>query len=320
MRTTSYFSYRSLAQWIAVLVVCGGLAVSSWHVGYAQVSALNAGRIFGWVWSGNVGWIHLGGTGTSNYGVYISPSDGVSLAGYGWSNVGWISFNQADTSICGTLRARVVGTKPNVSLEGWARVLNGVAGSEWDGCIKLREASAYGAGYGPHMTGTYAQTGQGGALAGYAWGSGVVGWIQFDSSSNNKVYLRFTACNNGLDDDGDGNTDLADDACTSRTIDSEAGATAAGVVDIKANGKDSGVIISKGSNISLTWSSADVGGCTLTTPSGTNAVAIVGSLVYTPVDKSTFTFTCHDLVGGQPTGTDRSDSVQVSLTPTFKEI
>ncbi len=159
----------------------------------------------GYAWSSTVGWISFncatgGLTGnnicaTSNYKVSIDADGDVS--GYAWSNnVGWIKFGGLSSfpSQGGTYagNARVVGSFPNYTFEGWARAcagtdnptaseakncsvmtLNDNSGN-WDGWISLRKTTA--TAYSVRLDRT---TGM--ASNSYAWGSTVVGWIDMSS-------------------------------------------------------------------------------------------------------------------------------------------
>lgn len=121
----------------------------------------------GYAWSDNIGWVSLSGSG---YGVSVDSSD--NLLGYAWSdNIGWIQFGGLDTgsmpSGSGTQKknAQINGN----SFKGWIRALSN--GGGWDGWISLS-----GAGYGVSQSPSTA------ALSGYAWGSDVVGWLDFSTA------------------------------------------------------------------------------------------------------------------------------------------
>lgn len=113
---------------------------------FAQVGIPSGGvELDGFAWSSNVGWISMncrtgGATGndicaTSNYKVTLQ-TDG-TVTGYAWSsNVGWIRFGGLSgfPSVAGTVavNARMTGTYPNLTFEGWARAC---AGDDMDsGC------------------------------------------------------------------------------------------------------------------------------------------------------------------------------------------
>lgn len=146
------------------------------HTVHAQSTDL--GSLSGYAWSDNLGWISLSG---STYQVTVQ-SDG-TLAGYAWANpsddvsgtdnIGWISFNAADTASCGAA-ARLTGT----SITGWAKVLS-ADNNGWDGCISLSGSSpAYGVTLGS------SGSSQSGMLGGYAWADSTVGgWISFNCAT-----------------------------------------------------------------------------------------------------------------------------------------
>ncbi len=75
---------------------------------HRQVTAdiASAGNVKGFAWSDNIGWISFNCADTdglclkSFYGVNINPTTG-AMSGYAWSdNVGWLSFNAAHTAAC----------------------------------------------------------------------------------------------------------------------------------------------------------------------------------------------------------------------------
>jgi hypothetical protein len=319
-RHLAHFPFALLCAAICTLVA-GEAAVLMYSTAPAQVQAStgsNAGLLTGYAWSENIGWISFNG---ANYGVFVSPSDGKTLTGYAWSsNIGWISFNAADTSSCGSGGATLAGTKPLVSLSGWARAIAGGTSSAggWDGCISLA-----GSGYGA-QAGSYSQAGGGGLLQGYAWGSSVVGWVQFDPAQGG-VHLLLKECDNNLDDDSDTFIDLSDPQCADRTGDSEGLIDVAGppgTVDIKVNGQDS-ARIRKGNTVTVTWTSTNEGGCVLSTPSGTSAVEAqnTAGTPFTVSTASLFTLTCNDIDStGAPTGPARNDSVLIQFIPEYQEI
>lgn len=150
----------------------------------------------GYAWSSTIGWISLncktGGPAgsdicsTSNYKVTLNKKDG-TITGFAWSsNIGWIKFGGLSNfkSGAGTIgkNATAVGVYPNLTITGWARACAGTSGGDcssmidnstaggWDGWIALN-----GTGYGvtTDVNGLDSRS--------YAWGSTVVGWIDFHS-------------------------------------------------------------------------------------------------------------------------------------------
>jgi hypothetical protein len=61
----------------------------------------SSGNLSGWAWSSNIGWIsfncaNTATCATSNFGINVDSNG--DLSGYAWSsNIGWISFNRSDT-------------------------------------------------------------------------------------------------------------------------------------------------------------------------------------------------------------------------------
>ncbi len=136
-------------------------------------NAQTQSNVHGWAWSSNIGWISFNCANTSscsdvNYGVSFDDTGG-ELSGYAWSdNIGWISFNEDDLDGCpsGSCKAKLAGN----NFQGWAKVLagGGVESGDWDGWISLKGSNP-----------SYGVTLNGNSLESFAWGSEVVGWIDF---------------------------------------------------------------------------------------------------------------------------------------------
>jgi hypothetical protein len=151
-----------------------------------QAKAQMSGKALkGWAWSSNIGCVSFncedqGVCGTSNYSVELSPSN--KLNGYAWSsNIGWIAFDypgmQADLNSDPNLEppkqpAELVGDQ----IIGYAKALGGddEPNDGWDGWIKMSGSWADDSGtpQGVRLNGD--------KLEGFAWGSDVVGWLNFD--------------------------------------------------------------------------------------------------------------------------------------------
>jgi|GEM_PF-1354260 len=125
-----------------------------------------------------------------NYGVRINTdpnsSDEGKFFGYAWSsNYGWISFNHNDVQSCGAnggleingdVQAFIANnTVQSQVLQGFAKVLN--AGGGWDGCINFSGMTQMNITF--QTTITKQMSGEL-TLNGLAWGSPVIGWIDFD--------------------------------------------------------------------------------------------------------------------------------------------
>lgn len=169
--------------------------------GISEVEASSAQNVSGFAWSDNIGWISfnckdssgassMDTCATSDYGVNIA-SDGY-FSGLAWSdNIGWINFGQLpselpDTTGCtsGDCRAYVDLSAPgNPVVTGWARActvfVTGCSGAlkdpsvlgGWDGWIKMSDAA---------WTNDVYLDRADSHLKGFAWGSDVVGWIDFN--------------------------------------------------------------------------------------------------------------------------------------------
>jgi len=133
-----------------------------------EVEAGSEHNMSGYAWSDNIGWISfncsdLSSCSTVDYGVNVESNN--ELSGYAWSeNIGWVSFNESDLSGCpeGDCKAKLVGT----SLEGWAKVLSD--GGDW---ISLATQGGETLDYGVTINDS--------KFVGYAWGSDILGWIDF---------------------------------------------------------------------------------------------------------------------------------------------
>lgn len=183
------FSTHHIHKVLAVAIV-GLLFGATYFAGpsFVKTPEAQAGtgdNLSGFAWSENIGWISFNSTSDGSavsYGVNVDTSTqgagGIGLfSGYAWSeNIGWISFNQSDiTGICptGATVAQVNWSTRKVT--GWARALAGDATSGWDGCIKFSNN-------GNPWTGSGAYDGvafSANNLVGHAWGSDVIGWIDF---------------------------------------------------------------------------------------------------------------------------------------------
>ncbi len=128
----------------------------------------------GWAWSSGTGWVSFNSTNepsaTADYGVNMN-GDG-TLTGYAWSSgIGWIKFGGLSGFPSGNGTQAVNAQVNGNNVKGWAKAI-AADGNGWDGWISLS-----GAGYGVKFSN--------GAFSGYAWGSAVIGWVQFDVSAQN---------------------------------------------------------------------------------------------------------------------------------------
>jgi hypothetical protein len=155
---------------------------------FARAQSSSLGCLSGDAWSDNIGWIDfqcpnvvVQNDGTITGAAWANPSDD----GAGTNNIGWISFNAADTASCGAGGAKITGT----TLSGWAKAIS-ADNNGWDGCISLSGSSPA---YGVTLPGGTSASGD---LAGNAWGSDVVGWISFNCNTGGPTGNNICATSN----------------------------------------------------------------------------------------------------------------------------
>lgn len=178
-------------------------------IGFASSTDGTIDSTYKYAWGENIGWINFG---TTEGNVHITDS---ALSGYAWAeNIGWISLNCSNDSSCSTVDYKV-------SNDGEGN-LSGYAWSENTGWINFN----------PTYGGVSIDSN--GDFSGYAWGENI-GWIVFNCATTNscgtvdyKVKTDWRpqsarpACNNSLDDDGDGKIDYPNDpGCDSLTDNDE---------------------------------------------------------------------------------------------------
>ncbi len=159
-----------LVAWVVVLQPSPAGFLEKVNLLPTETSASASHNVSGYAWSDNIGWVSFNCTNTScastDYGVNLDSTTG-NLSGYAWSdNVGWISFNETTGCPVGTCQPRLSGG----ALLGWAKAT--AASGGWDGWISLSSANGGGGTYGITLSGTSFQN--------YAWGSDVIGWLQWN--------------------------------------------------------------------------------------------------------------------------------------------
>lgn len=147
-----------------------------------EVKAQVSGKpLKGWAWSSNIGWVSFNCEdqsvcGTSNYSVELSPSN--KLNGYAWSsNIGWIAFDYPGMQ--GDLNG-----DPNPNLESPKQPAE-FSGNQLIGYAKaLNGDSDSNDGWDGwiKMAGSWTDGVRlsGNKLEGFAWGGDVVGWLSFN--------------------------------------------------------------------------------------------------------------------------------------------
>ena len=175
MLNRKYFKTKiSLA---IIFVFLAAFSIFNFHFS-KDVKADATPSLTGYAWSSNIGWISFTPSTNGNNTITVDPTTG-NINGYAWSeNIGWVKF--------GGLGA---GADANYNfstgaITGWARACAGSQNGDcstsasrtdgWDGGISLS-----GTGYG--VSGTQVSTTA--QLSGYAWGSDVVGWVDFSNAS-----------------------------------------------------------------------------------------------------------------------------------------
>ena len=173
----------------------GAIALAAFIISATSVRAAAATvPLSGWAWSSTVGWVDLGG-------VSVDTGTGV-FSGYGWSsNIGWVSFNAADVSGCPGGSCTPTVNPTDGTITGFIRACAGTVSGNcqglsrtdgWDGWIELSGTN--------HISPD--TTGAGGVsydpvakkIVGYAWGSEVIGWLNFVNVS---APLDGNVCTNG---------------------------------------------------------------------------------------------------------------------------
>ncbi len=160
----------------AVFLVAWILSLFALHTPKAESSPSD--NLSGFAWSETIGWISMNSTNdgsTNSYGVNVA-SDG-TISGYAWSdNIGWVSFNETTGCPAGACRPNFNKTTGEVT--GWVRALSapaaGANAGGWDGWISLSCSNT-----GSCPISNYKVSVSGCSWSGWAWGSDVVGWVNF---------------------------------------------------------------------------------------------------------------------------------------------
>lgn len=107
-----------------------------------------AAPLSGYAWSSNIGWISFNsadsGAGGGPYSVQIATTTTTgTLSGYAWSpNIGWVSFNSGDVASCPSGSCTPTINMLTGTVSGWARAITGAGRIDgWDGWIELSGAN-----------------------------------------------------------------------------------------------------------------------------------------------------------------------------------
>lgn len=191
---------KSFVLWFASIAIVAVMILVG--IPKATLSFAAEGDLTGPAWSSNIGWIDLGNN-SAPYGVKVATTGDVrNLSGYAWSsNIGWVSFNNADCPAGYSNCQPRIEWGPTggvaVPFKGFARAcsvfVNGCSGAlkydaggndtirgGWDGFIALGDtAPTAGVNYGLRLNTSTGVVAPCNASGGCAWGSEVVGWIDF---------------------------------------------------------------------------------------------------------------------------------------------
>ncbi len=204
-------------------------------------------------------------------GVTLNDATG-DLNGYAWSdNIGWVSFDATDGTHPSAIINNITTCGSACVVSGWAKAI--VAdGNGWDGWIKMRDAAA--PAYSVNLDKTT------GNFSGWAWGSDVVGWIDF-----NGVIL---------------------------------GSVSVPTVDLKVNGSDNPPSVPAPADLTVSWTTTNtsqLSSCSGTGQGWTGPKSTLGgndsggNLDDIPAGTYTYSITCDKTTGGTI-----SDSVTITVT------
>ncbi|MEW5907720.1 MAG: fibronectin type III domain-containing protein [Patescibacteria group bacterium] len=163
---------------LLVKIGIGILGVSLGILSFCQIASAATFSVTGYAWSDTIGWIQF----DPAFGGVQFNNTTFELSGYAWSdNIGWISFDATDAN-----HPSAEVDMPSASLTGWIRACAGTINGDcnsasrtdgWDGWISL---NCNNSGSGCAVSNYKVTVGPTGELDNWAWGSDVVGWIDFE--------------------------------------------------------------------------------------------------------------------------------------------
>lgn len=202
--TFLHFAHRSLAFIVVIVIMIIGYEADHSLFMAPRAESATTVNVLGYAWANTpqssgapgdganqgLGWISMNG---SNYGVTMDIDTG-NFSGYAWigngddgaGSTGWVDF--APTTGYPSAPSHGVKKEGNI-LTGWAKVIS--MGD--DGWIKMsKDASDGGANYGVMI-------GADGTFSGFAWGSDMIGWVDFApaTAGGNGARLDLIACTAG---------------------------------------------------------------------------------------------------------------------------
>ena len=200
------------------LIAIGALAV----LAFSFIDKADAGvadNVSGFAWSENIGWISFNSTSDGSavdYGVSVDQGGTGDFSGFAWSeNIGWIDFAPTVAKYGAFPESPNHGARLEAdnTVTGWAfAVAGGDFVDGWDGWIKLSgdwdgdgvTEPTDGPDGGDGGTGDDSVRLDGNNFVGYAWGSDVVGWIDFDpgvSGSGVVIDIPVPDCSDNVNND-----------------------------------------------------------------------------------------------------------------------
>jgi hypothetical protein len=280
---------------------------------FTRGASAQASDLTGYLWSDTIGWIDLScsntdACGTNDFRIAIA-SDG-TLSGHAWSdNIGWVSAESADVSDCPS--SPCTPKIANGVLQGWLRA-TAADGDGWDGWISLS-----GDGYGISLAD--------GAFSGYAWGSAVVGWVDwsFAHSSYTPCVAQYN-CAASVQRHQDAN--CADTVVQTCPYQCAAGACitplppAFNAADgLSGHLQVVPMLLPKGLSTTVYWNVANVESCTVTGSNGDSWTGASGQETSAPLLSQTiYTLHCTALPTASPPAVD--ETATVNLVPIFQEL
>lgn len=183
-----------MKKYVITLIALGLITVIGIRETPSTRAQSTAADLTGWAWSSNIGWISFNsinssGASCASYCVQINTSTG-AMTGYAWSsNIGWIKFGGLSNIPNSGTNAAVNLTTGAVT--GFVRACGGTMSGNcssmtsrddgWDGWISLSGTATNGSAYGVTMNPAT------GAFSSFAWGSDVVGWLNFAATLSSTV-------------------------------------------------------------------------------------------------------------------------------------
>lgn len=200
--STKTHALKEIVLGLSIFVACTLFLISGAVAPKDSGAQAGLPNLTGAAWSDNIGWICLDSSCGGSVDPVVEIQANGNLTGYGWSdNIGWVKFGDLTgfPSGSGTVSNNAKYDSATKEITGWARACAGTVNGDcstmesrddgWDGWISL-SGSGYGLKVDTDNTNIVSRTGSGEP---YAWGSDVVGWVNFrdvgvEGLSNDCVY------------------------------------------------------------------------------------------------------------------------------------